>query len=95
MRVRVDQQADAIYLDLTGEKIESSEEVSEGIILDYDKEGNMVGIEILDASKKQGGLVFFGKSAWMSPLFLENCSLYSGNRLLGKFSLRNFNFMVK
>jgi uncharacterized protein YuzE len=54
MRVRVDQQADAIYLDLTGEKIESSEEVADGIILDYDKAGNMVGIEILDASKKTG-----------------------------------------
>ena len=56
MRVRVDQEADAIYLDLTGEKIESSEEVADGIILDYDKEGNMVGIEILDASKKTGGI---------------------------------------
>lgn len=56
MRVRVDQQADAIYLDLTGEKIESSEEVANGIILDYDKAGNMVGIEILDASQKTGGI---------------------------------------
>ncbi len=56
MRVRVDQQADAIYLDLTGEKIESSEEVADGIILDYDKAGHMVGIEILDASKKTGGI---------------------------------------
>ena len=56
MRVRVDQQADAIYLDLTGEKIESSEEVADGIILDYDKAGHMVGIEILDASKKTGGV---------------------------------------
>ena len=56
MRVRVDQQADAIYLDLTGEKIESSEEVDDGIILDYDKAGHMVGIEILDASKKTGGV---------------------------------------
>ncbi len=54
MRVRVDQQADAIYLDLTGEKIESSEEVADGIILDYDRKSNMVGIEILDASKKTG-----------------------------------------
>ncbi len=54
MRVRVDQQADAIYLDLTGEKIESSEEVADGTILDYDRKSNMVGIEILDASKKTG-----------------------------------------
>ena len=55
MRVRVDQQAHAIYLDLTGEKIESSEEVADGIILDYDREDNMVGIEILDTSKKPEG----------------------------------------
>jgi hypothetical protein len=29
-------------------------EVSDGIILDYDKDGRLVGIEILDASKKAG-----------------------------------------
>ncbi|MBF0439767.1 MAG: DUF2283 domain-containing protein [Magnetococcales bacterium] len=52
MRVRVDAQSDAIYLDLTLGDIESSEEVADGIILDYDAHGRMVGIEILDASKK-------------------------------------------
>ncbi len=56
MRVRVDSQTDAVYLDLTEQAIESSEEVAEGIILDYDKDGHMVGIEILDASKKAGGI---------------------------------------
>ncbi|OGW61636.1 MAG: DUF2283 domain-containing protein [Nitrospirae bacterium RBG_16_64_22] len=54
MRVRIDQQVDAVYLDLTGREIESSEEVADGIILDYDKEGHLVGIEILDASTKAG-----------------------------------------
>lgn len=52
MRVRVDAQSDAIYLDLTRGDIESSEEVADGIILDYDAQGRLVGIEILDASKK-------------------------------------------
>ncbi|HAT49914.1 MAG: DUF2283 domain-containing protein [Nitrospirae bacterium] len=52
MRVRVDAQSDAIYLDLTLGAIDSSEEVAEGIILDYDVQGRLVGIEILDASKK-------------------------------------------
>ena len=61
MRVRVDQQADAIYLDLSGEKIESSEEVADGIILDYDKDGNLVGIEVLDASQKTGGNSILGQ----------------------------------
>lgn len=54
MRVRIDQQVDAVYLDLTDREIESSEEVADGVILDYDKEGRLVGIEILDASTKAG-----------------------------------------
>ncbi len=54
MRVRIDAQSDAIYLDLTQGVIESSEEVADGVILDYDAQGSLVGIEILDASKKSG-----------------------------------------
>lgn len=45
MRLRIDQQSDAVYLDLTGQEIDSSEEVSDGIILDYNKDGHLVGIE--------------------------------------------------
>lgn len=52
MRARIDQQADAVYLDLTGREIESSEEVADGIIIDYDKAGRMVGIEILDTTTR-------------------------------------------
>lgn len=33
-------------------KIEESDEVEPGVILDYDSEGVVVGIEVLDASKK-------------------------------------------
>ena len=56
MRLRVDAASDAVYLDLTGREIESSEEVSDGIILDYDRNGHLVGIEILDASQTSGDL---------------------------------------
>ncbi len=52
MRVRVDQKADAIYVTLTDRAIEASEETVEGIVVDYDAEGRVVGIEILDASKR-------------------------------------------
>ncbi len=45
MRVRVDKAADAVYLDLTGADIESSEEIAPGMIADYDAEGHLVGIE--------------------------------------------------
>lgn len=52
MRLRVDHGADAIYLDLTDRPIENSEEVADGIVVDYDAEGRIVGVEILDASKR-------------------------------------------
>ncbi len=52
MRVRVDHAADAIYLNLTDRPIKDSEEVADGIVVDYDAEGRIVGVEILDASKR-------------------------------------------
>ena len=52
MRVRVDHAADAIYLNLTDRPIKDSEEVADGVVVDYDAEGRIVGIEILDASKR-------------------------------------------
>lgn len=54
MRVRVDKKADAIYLNLTDRVIKDSAEVADGIVVDYDDEGRIVGVEILDASKRTG-----------------------------------------
>jgi len=52
MRVRVDHAADAVYLNLTDRPIKDSAEVADGIVVDYDDQGRIVGIEILDASKR-------------------------------------------
>jgi len=52
MRVRVDHGADAVYLNLTDRPIKESEEIVDGIVVDYDAEGRIVGLEILDASKR-------------------------------------------
>lgn len=52
MRVRVDHNADAVYLNLTDRPIIDSEEVADGVIVDYDAEGRIVGVEILDAAKR-------------------------------------------
>ncbi|MDB5631824.1 MAG: hypothetical protein JWR49_679 [Tardiphaga sp.] len=54
MRVRVDREADAIYVNLTDRAIKDSAEVADGIVVDYDDEGRIVGVEILDASKRTG-----------------------------------------
>ncbi len=54
MHVRVDRGADAIYLTLGQAAVHESEEVSEGVVLDFDDQGRLVGIEILDASTRTG-----------------------------------------
>jgi uncharacterized protein YuzE len=54
MRVRVGKKADAVYLNLTDRPIQESEEVADGIVVDYDADGRIVGVEILDASRRTG-----------------------------------------
>jgi len=52
MRLRIDQQNDALYFRLDESEIVESEEVQPGVILDYDANGNVIGIEMLDLSKR-------------------------------------------
>lgn len=52
MNIKFDKEADIIYLKLSDADVFESNEEKPGIIIDYDKEGSIVGIEILDASKK-------------------------------------------
>jgi uncharacterized protein YuzE len=52
MRIRYSQEADALYIRLKENKIIDTDEVSDDLIIDYDADGNAVGIEILSASKK-------------------------------------------
>jgi len=43
---------DSLYIDLSEQTSVDSREISEGIVLDYDANGNLVGIDIDNASKK-------------------------------------------
>jgi uncharacterized protein YuzE len=52
MRLKVDKENDALYFRLDEAAIVESEEVQPGIILDFNKEGQVVGIEILALSKR-------------------------------------------
>jgi len=52
MKLKVDRESDALYLRLDESAVVESEEVQPGIILDFDVEGRVVGIEILDLSKR-------------------------------------------
>jgi uncharacterized protein YuzE len=48
----VDHKNDALYFRLDESAIVESEEIKPGVILDYDADGNVVGIEILALSKR-------------------------------------------
>lgn len=52
MKLKVDRQADALYLTLSESLSDRSEEISPGIIVDYDRQGRVMGIEMLYLSKR-------------------------------------------
>src|SRR5262249_14353243 len=52
MKVRYDPSVDMLYIDLNDAEIVNSDEIQEGIVADYDKDGNIIGIEIFDASER-------------------------------------------
>jgi uncharacterized protein YuzE len=52
MKLNYYEETDSLYIDLSSKKSVDSKEVSEGVVLDYDGEGNIVGIDIDNASKK-------------------------------------------
>ena len=52
MRLHVDKAADAFYLRLDDSKIIESEEVSPGVVLDFNDRNQVVGVEFLHLSKR-------------------------------------------
>ncbi len=52
MKVRYDKEADAAYIQLSSKKPDGGVEMAEGVILHTTSHNEIVGIEILDASKK-------------------------------------------
>ncbi len=52
MVIRYNKEVDAIYIRFSDAKVAESDEEKPGIILDYDESGNIIGIEILNASEK-------------------------------------------
>ena len=49
VKVEYDPVVDAAYIRISHEDIIETEEVSQGIMLDFDKDGRIVGLEVLDA----------------------------------------------
>lgn len=51
MKIKYDKETDIIYIRLKDLVIDESDEGKKGVILDYSADGQLVGIEVLNASK--------------------------------------------
>ncbi|MCY4369596.1 MAG: DUF2283 domain-containing protein [bacterium] len=56
MRLSVDKEADALYLRIDDSSIVESEEVSPAVVLDFNKRNEVVGVEMLNLSKRSSSL---------------------------------------
>ncbi len=54
MKIRYDKEVDILYVSFLDSQIAESDEQKPGIIIDYDVNDNIVGIEVLNASEKIG-----------------------------------------
>ena len=52
MKLNYYPETDSLYIDLSSRTSVESVEVSDGVVLDYDAKGNLVGIDIDEASRK-------------------------------------------
>ncbi len=52
MEANYDSEVDVLKMNWSDAKIGESDAISTGVILDYDSQGNVIGLEVLNASKK-------------------------------------------
>ena len=52
MRVQFDPSADAMYIRLAEGEVAESDVVRDGVVLDYDADGRVLGIELLNVSQR-------------------------------------------
>ena len=53
MKIEFDPEVDALYVQLAEGDIETTEEIKPGVMLDYDDQGNILGLEVLNVSKRE------------------------------------------
>ena len=70
MRITYDSEVDALYIRFIDTTV-TTQNITEGIAVDYDKNGKIAGLEVLDAIKR------FGNKDVFKKVILEDISLHS------------------
>ena len=52
MKIKIDKNSDALYFRLDESRIVESEEIRPGVILDYDNDNRVIGVEFLGISQR-------------------------------------------
>ncbi len=52
MKVRYDPEVDTLYLRFTESAVVESEEIRQGVVFDFDADGKIIAIEVLDAADR-------------------------------------------
>ena len=52
MKIEYSKDADAIYVYFKEDVVASSKEIEDGVVIDFDKKGQLIGIEVLDVSQR-------------------------------------------
>ncbi|MBU4070395.1 MAG: DUF2283 domain-containing protein [Nanoarchaeota archaeon] len=52
MKITFDKEADAVYIEFSSGEFASNKKIDDNTIIDLDKDGNILGIEILSVSKR-------------------------------------------
>ena len=67
MQIQIDPQADALYLTLKRGRVHRSREVEDGVVLDLDQRGHVLGIEMLDISERYAAAALRRLSVQRAP----------------------------
>jgi uncharacterized protein YuzE len=52
VKIEYDKEADALYIQLKETRVFDNIDIEDGVTIDIDEKGHIIGIEILDATKK-------------------------------------------
>jgi uncharacterized protein YuzE len=52
MKIEFSKEADAVYIYFKEDFVAKSKEIEDGVIVDFDSDGHLVGLEVLDVSKR-------------------------------------------